>query len=137
MTDLTNKTFADLRSIVEYNTEPENNAEAQEYADAWVEIARRAQANDAMRATLSNWCVQFGAALCPTAGSADSFGDGMRAAKKQVSRILAAAPTAASSGAPAPSLTASTERPSFVNVIASPCGSSASNRQSGASANRR
>ena len=70
--------------------------------DLFDELARRAQANDAMRATLSNWCVQFGAALCPTAGSADSFGDGMRAAKKQVSRILAAAPTAASSGAPAP-----------------------------------
>lgn len=70
--------------------------------DLFDELARRAQANGAMRATLSNWCVQFGAALCPTAGSADSFGDGMRAAKEQVSRILAAAPTAASSGAPAP-----------------------------------
>lgn len=97
MTDWTNKTVDELR-LLYYGPTCADVAGV----DLFDELARRAQANDAMRATLSNWCVQFGAALCPTAGSADSFGDGMRAAKKQVSRILAAAPTAASSGAPAP-----------------------------------
>lgn len=34
---------------------------------------------NAWLARLSNWTHEYGAALCPTAGSADSFGDGMRA----------------------------------------------------------
>lgn len=38
---------------------------------------------------LGDWVLQHGAALKPTAGSADTFGDGMRAAKDQVARILA------------------------------------------------
>lgn len=65
------------------------------------ELARRATANERLRATLSDWCVQYGSALCPTAGSADSFGDGMRAAKDQVRRILAAAPEAPPAEKPA------------------------------------
>lgn len=39
---------------------------------------------------IGDWTHQFGAALCPTAGSADSFGDGMREAKRQVATIVAA-----------------------------------------------
>ena len=39
---------------------------------------------------LWTWSDRHGAALCPPAGSADSFGDGMRAAKQQVKDILSA-----------------------------------------------
>lgn len=43
----------------------------------------------AERVTLANWAATFGEALCP--GSLpDTFGEGMRAAKGQVSRILSA-----------------------------------------------
>lgn len=41
---------------------------------------------------LAEWTHEFGAALCPWSapGSVDSFGDGIRAAKSQVARIIAA-----------------------------------------------
>lgn len=38
---------------------------------------------------LSTWTVTCGRALCPPLGSADTFGDGMREAQRQVSNILA------------------------------------------------
>jgi hypothetical protein len=35
-----------------------------------------------------DWACQYSEALKPTAGSADSFGDGMRAAKSQIQAIM-------------------------------------------------
>lgn len=40
-------------------------------------------------ARLNDWCVTYGKSLCPP--GADTFGEGMREAKKQVARILASA----------------------------------------------
>lgn len=37
---------------------------------------------------IEDWTLQYGAALCPN-GSSDTFGDGMRAAKKQVAALAA------------------------------------------------
>jgi hypothetical protein len=37
---------------------------------------------------IGQWAHQYGAALVPTAGSSDSFGDGMREAKRQIQVIL-------------------------------------------------
>lgn len=37
---------------------------------------------------LGDWVLEYGENLKPTAGSADTFGDGMRAAKSQVKNIL-------------------------------------------------
>lgn len=37
---------------------------------------------------LQQWAHEYGASLIPTAGSADTFGDGMREAKRQVRQIL-------------------------------------------------
>lgn len=37
---------------------------------------------------LTEWTRKFGKELCPRAGYSDSFGDGMRAAKHTVARIL-------------------------------------------------
>jgi hypothetical protein len=40
---------------------------------------------------LTEWSDTYGKDLCPGAGDADTFGDGMRAAKKQVKGILSSA----------------------------------------------
>lgn len=42
-------------------------------------------------ARIAQWTHEHGKALCPTAGSSDTFGDGMRAAKQQVRALLPAA----------------------------------------------
>lgn len=44
--------------------------------------------DDVLLGRLTDWCFRYGDALKPTAGSADSFGDGMRAAKEQVRALL-------------------------------------------------
>lgn len=53
-------------------------------------LMRRAAASptEPSSGLLREWCLQHGRSLCPTAGSADTFGDGMREAKRQVSAIL-------------------------------------------------
>lgn len=53
------------------------------------ELERVTAERDESLARLREWTLTYGAALCPTAGSADTFGDGMRAAKQQVSAIVA------------------------------------------------
>lgn len=49
---------------------------------------REAEEAQVLIARVSDWTRQHGAALCPTAGSADTFGDGMREAKRQIGHIL-------------------------------------------------
>lgn len=39
-------------------------------------------------AKLQSWAHTYGKELCPGFGDADSFGDGMRAAKQQIQHIL-------------------------------------------------
>lgn len=39
-------------------------------------------------ARINEWADTYGAALSPSAGSADTFGDGIRAAKKQIKALL-------------------------------------------------
>lgn len=46
---------------------------------------------EALRAALRKWTMEFGPALKPL--GADTYGEGMRAAKSQVARILSAHPT--------------------------------------------
>ena len=41
-------------------------------------------ASDLNRIAIEEWAHRYGGALSPRAGDADSFGDGMRAAKQQV-----------------------------------------------------
>lgn len=43
---------------------------------------------DRLRAALEGWTRRYGSALCPGPGDADTFGDGVRAAKAQVRAIL-------------------------------------------------
>lgn len=52
----------------------------------FVEDAIDATAEERL-ARIVEWTHAHGAALCLTAGSADTFGDGMRAAKKQVAAL--------------------------------------------------
>jgi hypothetical protein len=40
--------------------------------------------------SLMDWTIQFGAELCPQSGVADTYGNGVRACKDRVSRILIA-----------------------------------------------
>ena len=44
-------------------------------------------------ARVAQWTYEHGAALCPRAGCADTFGDGMRAAKCEVGLMLHKEPT--------------------------------------------
>ena len=41
-----------------------------------------------LRATIETWTHQYGAALCPPAGVANTYGEGIRAAKTQIEHIL-------------------------------------------------
>jgi hypothetical protein len=57
------------------------------------ELSRLRAENERLRAVVGRvryWTHLHGVALCPAIGDADSFGDGMRAAKKEVARLLAA-----------------------------------------------
>ena len=44
------------------------------------------------RSAIGEWAHRYGEALCPRSGDADSFGDGMRAAKQQVLTLLRGTP---------------------------------------------
>lgn len=46
------------------------------------------RAADAVLAEIGGWCITHGAVLKPGGGDADTFGDGMRAAKDQIRRVL-------------------------------------------------
>lgn len=48
----------------------------------------RLSAYEALASRLSEWALEHGEALKPRAGDADSFGDGMRAAKREIKQIL-------------------------------------------------
>lgn len=50
----------------------------------WTELRIRLRAHE----SLVTWTHQYGEALKPTGGSRDTYGDGMRAAKDQVSALL-------------------------------------------------
>lgn len=55
------------------------------------ELVKAVDENGSLRAVLGlveTWTHEHAAALCPTPGSADTFGDGMRKAKRQVGNIL-------------------------------------------------
>lgn len=66
----------------------------QDYIKLHAEVER-------MRAVVSRlgeWVHEFGAALCPRAGAADTYGNGMRWAKNEVATILAALDAAKETG---------------------------------------
>jgi len=50
------------------------------------------EASEKNRSAIEEWAHRYGEALCPRIGDADSFGDGMRAAKQQVLTILRGKP---------------------------------------------
>lgn len=59
--------------------------------DELIDIRARLAASEKAKAELLDWCCQGGKNLCPTPGSADSFGDGIRRARQVIRGILAAA----------------------------------------------
>lgn len=60
---------------------------------AEVERERAAVAeSERNRSAIEEWAHRYGEALCPRSGDADSFGDGMRAAKQQVLTLLRGTP---------------------------------------------
>lgn len=64
------------------------------YYEMCAEVDRLRAENAALRervAVIEEWTHRFGSELSPSGKWTDSFGDGIRAAKEQVSRLLAAA----------------------------------------------